>query len=182
MRQLPRIVLMLLGALHGVDQPNAPVQRSPRPIAVAAKPAPKVVPAAVSERQSRRDVYAFIASRGGIRAADRYAGLIVAHARAESIPPLLVAAVVNRESSFSRDAENNGCYGLMQVAAFHFHPGEDPRDPETNLRTGCKLLSGFYRRFGSWPQALTAYNFGPGATVSRGLETSHYAKLVLSGK
>lgn len=131
---------------------------------------------------SEREVFRFIASRAGKQRATELTGLIVAAAKQHAVPPLLVAKVVHRESSYRSHVENGGCYGLMQVAAFHFRRGTDPCDPQANLEAGCKVLAGYHRRFGNWQTALTAYNFGPSATVSRGLTTSRYARQVLAGR
>lgn len=147
------------------------------PTAVTPPPRP-----AASVSPARSAVYAFIRARAGKRAAARYTDLIVAAARAHHVPALLVAKVVNRESSFDPEARNGACSGLMQVAYFHFRHGLDPTRPADNLEVGCSVLAGYKKRFGSWPAALTAYNFGPGATVSRGLGTSRYAELVLAGR
>ncbi|HEY9721281.1 MAG TPA: transglycosylase SLT domain-containing protein [Oscillatoriaceae cyanobacterium] len=149
-----------------------------RPIALT-PPLPRPTPHVVAERQT---VFAFIRSHAGMPAAERYTDLIVAKARAHQIPALLVAKVVNRESSFHADAHNGACSGLMQVAYFHFRHGLSPTRPADNLEVGCSVLAGYKKRFGSWPVALTAYNFGPGATASRGLGTSRYARLVLAGR
>jgi len=46
---------------------------------------------------------------------------------------------------------------------FHFAPGEDPLDPETNLRVGVGILCRLLREAaGDLPRALAAYNGGPG--------------------
>jgi soluble lytic murein transglycosylase-like protein len=46
---------------------------------------------------------------------------------------------------------------------FHFAPGEDPFDPETNLRVGVGILCRLLREAGGdLPRALAAYNGGPG--------------------
>lgn len=127
-------------------------------------------------------VYRFIESRAGKRVARQLTPVIVDKAQKYGLPPVLVAKVIYRESSFRPHVELHRCYGLMQVAYFHFKAGENPYDPATNVDAGCRVLSKYYGRFRNWPQALTAYNFGPTATVSRGLGTSRYARQVMAGK
>jgi hypothetical protein len=45
----------------------------------------------------------------------------------------------------------------MQIMPFHFRPGEDPYDPETNVRRGAQILKDNFRRWGTWDQAAAAY-------------------------
>lgn len=96
---------------------------------------------------------------------------IVAAARAEGVDPLLVAAVVAEESSFRADAISpRGALGLMQVMPYHFRDGEDPFDPETNLRVGTRLLSRLEVQFdGDLARALAAYHAGPALVERRGV-------------
>ena len=86
------------------------------------------------------------------------------HAAAAGLDPCLVAAVVAVESGGDpRAVSPKGARGLMQVMPFHFGPGEDPLDPETNLRTGVVYLRNMIDHArGDLRRALAAYNGGPG--------------------
>ena len=162
---------------------ETPRRAAPLPVKLAAAPSqgpPKLL--ALTPTAQHQAVYRFIESRVGRRTAQRLTPIIVAKANKYGLPPLLVAKVINRESTFRTHVSLYRCYGLMQVAYFHFKAGENPYDAATNVDAGCRVLSKYYGRFRNWPQALTAYNFGPSATVSRGLGTSRYARQVLAGR
>lgn len=173
-------------ATHSVAREPAPVAPQAASVVVPTEKVVALTPhrgprAKKSRPHVRPGVYDYIKSRAGERAAKRFTPLVIAKAEKYGLPPLLIAKVINRESSFRPHVELHGCYGLMQVAHFHFKPGQNPYDPATNIDAGCRVLAKYYGRFRNWPQALTAYNFGPTATASRGLSTSRYARLVMSG-
>jgi soluble lytic murein transglycosylase-like protein len=87
------------------------------------------------------------------------------------IDPLLVVAVMERESRFDPHARGvRGGLGLMQVrpvAAAEVSAGgpiPDERsifEPATNVRLGSAYLARLQDLFGDWELALTAYNMGP---------------------
>jgi len=58
----------------------------------------------------------------------------------------------------------NGPQGLMQVsaAAAEDAGGGDRFDEQQNRVLGRAYLTLMYRRYGSWPDAIAAYNWGPG--------------------
>ena len=170
--------LAMSQAAHSTPAPPIGIRVADAPLGPPKPPAPRLS----NHSTAHAEVYGFIKSRYGERTARRFAGLVVAKAEKYALPPLLVAKIINRESSFRPHVELHGCYGLMQVARFHFKPGQNPRDPATNLEAGCRVLASYHKRFRSWPRTLTAYNFGPGATVSRGLRSSRYARQVLAGR
>ena len=103
--------------------------------------------------------------------ADRYLGelpygrQIREAARAHHLDGLLVASVVEAESSFRPDAVSpKGALGLMQLMPFHMDGIERPLDPATNLGVGARYLSRLSRRFhGDLELAVAAYHAGPGA-------------------
>lgn len=84
--------------------------------------------------------------------------------RAE-VPVELLIAVAYVESRYNPKAVSRvGAMGLMQLM-----PGTaaglkvaDPYDPRQNARGGAELLERLHSRFGNWPTALAAYNWGPG--------------------
>jgi len=84
---------------------------------------------------------------------------------------LLLAALVEAESSFSPDAVSPvGAVGLTQVmpsTAQWLGEAGDLTDPDCNLEAGAAYLAKLLDRFdGDIPMALAAYNAGP-AAVSR---------------
>lgn len=93
-----------------------------------------------------------------------------AAAAGTELPPELVLAVIEVESSFNRFAVSvAGAQGLMQVMPFWKNelgrPDDNLTDNETNLAYGCRILQ-FYlqRENGDLHRALAAYN---GSTGSR---------------
>jgi Transglycosylase SLT domain len=78
-------------------------------------------------------------------------------------------AVDGAESSHGTDprmwrAEPNGPQGRMQVAtaAAIDAGGGDRFDEQQNRALGRAYLARMYRRYGSWADAVAAYNWGPG--------------------
>lgn len=115
--------------------------------------------------------------------------MIAAAARQEKIPPALLSAVVEVESSFQPGAVSKaGALGLTQLM-----PGtaralgvSDPFDPWQNLVGGARFLRGLIDRYpGNLSLAVAAYNAGPGAVDAAGgqippfAETRAYVRLVL---
>lgn len=86
-------------------------------------------------------------------------------ARAHRVDGLLIASVVEAESSFRPDAVSpRGALGLMQLMPFHLEGVDSPLDPAVNLDHGTRYLAGLERRFGGDLElALAAYHAGPGA-------------------
>ena len=104
----------------------------------------------------------------------------------EGVSPTLLRAVIRVESNYDPDAiSRTGAQGLMQlmpqtaqalgvVCAF---------DPRENVLAGTRYLRRQYERFGNWPDALAAYNAGPGRVERREplpAETRAYVREVLS--
>lgn len=89
-------------------------------------------------------------------------------ARTHRVDGLLVAAIVEAESSFRPDAVSpKGALGLMQLMPFHFGELDQPFDPQLNLDRGTAFLATLERRYeGDVRLAIAAYHAGPGA-VSR---------------
>lgn len=101
--------------------------------------------------------------------------LIVRVSAEERIDPLLVAAIVKAESTFSPTATSHrGARGLMQIRASTAQyiaekldlPWRGERalhDPEHNLRLGISYLKYLSKKFdGNIERILAAYNWGPG--------------------
>ena len=112
-------------------------------------------------------------------------------ARRNRVDGLLVAAVVEAESSFLPKAVSpRGAMGLMQVMPATAELDEDDSkelfDPHVNLDAGCRYLGSLIEHYdGDLELALAAYNAGP-ATVARygGIppyeETRNYVDRVLA--
>jgi soluble lytic murein transglycosylase-like protein len=87
---------------------------------------------------------------------------IVRWAAAYELDPNLVATVMQIESCGNPLALSSaGARGLFQVMPFHFQPGEDMNDPETNARRGLAYLKrGLELANGDAGLALAGYNGG----------------------
>lgn len=120
------------------------------------------------------------------------AGLIDVVAASHRIDPLLLGAIVARESAGRADAVSaKGAVGLMQVmpATARALGVTDPaqlRDPATSLIAGATYLKQMQARFGSdLALTLAAYNAGPAAVARhRGVppyaETRAYVAAILA--
>jgi soluble lytic murein transglycosylase len=122
------------------------------------------------------------------RARSEIDNLIEAQARAQSLDPALVRAVVTVESSYDPAARSRkGAIGLMQLmpATARSLDVDDPYDAEQNLRGGTTYLRRMLDRFGGDLElALAAYNAGPEAVdrykgLPPYLETHGYVDRVL---
>ena len=106
-------------------------------------------------------------SREPIVARMPYGGIIRRAAQRHSVDELLLAAVVEAESSFNAMAVSPvGALGLMQVmpATAASYGAGDPLNPAVNVDLGARYLSRLLNRFGGDLElALAAYNAGPGA-------------------
>jgi soluble lytic murein transglycosylase-like protein len=94
-----------------------------------------------------------------------YGPVIDEVARAAGLDPLLLASIVEAESSFDAAAvSTKGAQGLMQLMPDHFEAGQEGLDPEANLALGARLFASLLARYGGDLElALAAYHAGPGA-------------------
>lgn len=113
--------------------------------------------------------------------------VILKHARAYNIDPLLVEILIRYESNFDPQVVSPaGAIGLTQLM-----PGtaaglgvSDPYDVEQNVEAGVHYLAIQMERFGySVPLALAAYNAGPGSIEEYGgvppyAETRYYVDAI----
>lgn len=117
-----------------------------------------------------------------------YENTILAAARAHSLDPALIKAVIAAESAGFMDAISpKGAIGLMQLmpgtAADLLIP--NPRNPHYNIWGGAQYLRQMLDRFnGNITLAIAAYNAGPGAVEkAAGIpaipETQEYVRRVM---
>ncbi len=115
-------------------------------------------------------------------------GMIGAAAQKVGIDEDLLHALVQTESAFDPMARSRaGAMGLTQLM-----PGtakelgvSNPFDPQENLMGGARYLARMIDRFGNLPEALAAYNAGPGAVSRAGgippyAETQKYVQKVMA--
>jgi soluble lytic murein transglycosylase-like protein len=116
-------------------------------------------------------------SREEVRAA---AEAVVAESTRTEVPLDLVLAVIQVESGYHNFARSRvGALGLMQIMpdtgralaqelGIEWHGNETLFQPVDNVRMGTHYLGYLHRRFGTFPAALAAYNWGP-ARIDRRL-------------
>lgn len=96
--------------------------------------------------------------------------LIVAEANRQGVDPGIALAVARTESGVcqwrpdgSVVVSSAGAIGVMQLEpATAAQLGVDPNDVNQNIQGGVTYLKQLYQKYGSWDQALAAYNWGPG--------------------
>lgn len=107
------------------------------------------------------------ASLGGDWApVDRWNAHVQVAAKQAGVPANLLKAIMRLESGGNPNVVSPaGAIGLMQVMPYHFKPGQNPYDPQTNISVAAQLLRSLYDRYGSWEAATKAYFGGtPDAT------------------
>lgn len=104
------------------------------------------------------------------------------------VPVGILVAQGNAESAFDPNAVSSaGAQGIAQfepATAAQF--GIDPFDPAQAIPAQANYLSSLYHQFGSWYDALVAYNWGPGNLSSQGILSApsvslNYANGILTG-
>lgn len=91
--------------------------------------------------------------------------------RAAGLPPELVTLATVESGFYSRAKSSAGAVGIwqftrgtgrqyMRITRWH----DDRLNPETETRAAAELLRSNYDSLGSWPLAITAYNYGTGGT------------------
>lgn len=101
------------------------------------------------------------------KSADKYMHWIIDAETTRGIPPNLLARVAYQESRFrpdiidGRTVSSAGALGIMQIVP-RWHPNVDPLNPKEAIYYAADYLRKLKARFGSWPQALAAYNWGQG--------------------
>lgn len=100
----------------------------------------------------------------------------------------MLVAVGKQESGFNQAAVSPaGAIGMFQLMPETAKAlGIDPHDATQNIVGGAAYLRDQYKRFGSWPLALAAYNAGPGAVEKAGNEipdipeTKQYVRSIMA--
>jgi membrane-bound lytic murein transglycosylase D len=88
------------------------------------------------------------------------------------VPPELVILAAVESGFYSRARSRAGAVGIwqftrgtgkqfMRITRYH----DDRFDPTTATEAAAKLLRSNYLTFGSWPLAITAYNYGTAGTA-----------------
>lgn len=112
-------------------------------------------------------------------AAAPYLSAIARAERVYGLPDQLLARLLWQESRYRADIIDGrskspaGAVGIAQfMPATAAEFGIDARDPWASIDAAGRYLSQLYRRFGNWPEALAAYNWGQGNVSRRGLDAA----------
>ncbi len=124
---------------------------------------------------------------GQVTVPAQFVATIESAAAANGIPASLLAALVSHESGFNPSAVSSaGAEGIAQfMPATAQGMGVNPFDSTSAINGAAKLLGAYSSRFGSYANALAAYNAGPTAVARYGgvppyPETQAYVPTVLA--
>ena len=118
----------------------------------------------------------------------KYAILATSLCIENKVPVHLFLSLIKMESDFRYDAINqnkNGSFdiGLGQLNTYTFknYSKKELENPRINLKLSIKTLKDLHSYFGSWEQALAAYNAGISRVVKDEIpeSTQRYVKKVL---
>lgn len=99
-------------------------------------------------------------------------------ANAYGIPPHVLTGLITVESGWNPNAVGAaGEQGITQLM-----PGTAPNidrfDPYQSITFTAQLLRSYFDKFGSWDQALAAYNAGPNGNFNNPQTQSYVAKIL----
>ena len=124
---------------------------------------------------------------GNVTVPAAYAGTIEQAASSNGIPASLLAALLYHESRFEPNVVSSaGAEGIAQfMPATAAGMGIDPTNPTQSIEGAAQLLGSYTRQFGSYADALAAYDAGSSAVERYGgippyAETQAYVPAVLS--
>lgn len=124
---------------------------------------------------------------GTVAIPSQYMPTVLDAANANGIPASLLGALLSQESGFNPAAVSHaGAVGIAQfMPSTALGMGVNPYDPTSAIYGAAKLISSYLAKFGSYAEALAAYNAGAGAVESYGgippyPETQAYVKNILS--
>ncbi len=105
--------------------------------------------------------------------------LIRQQERAFAMPSGLLAAVAERESAFRNDIitceifGGAGEQGIMQLKPrWHLDSQAQRCNPQIAIPYAAKYLAKNYLRFGTWAEAVAAYNWGPTDLATYGIQNA----------
>jgi len=122
----------------------------------------------------------------------KYAGMVASAEAAYDIPSDMLARLLYQECRWREDVITGrttspvGALGIAQfMPATAREMGINPLDPEQAIPAAARYLKSLYGRFGTWAQALAAYNWGQGNVARKGLtlapaETRNYYTQILA--
>jgi soluble lytic murein transglycosylase-like protein len=99
--------------------------------------------------------------------------------KAYAMPVGLLEGIADRESRFRHDIVSGqlkggvGEAGVMQLhPAYHLSDDRERIDPNIAIPYAAKYLAQNFLKFGTWEEAIAAYNWGPGNLERSGLQAA----------
>ena len=126
------------------------------------------------------------------RAPEKYAATIASAEQQYGIPDAMLERLFYQECRYREDIitgrvrSSVGALGIAQfMPATAVELGIDPLEPRQAIPAAARYLSGLFKRFGNWSEALAAYNWGQGNVSRKGLanaprETRNYYSQILA--
>lgn len=126
------------------------------------------------------------------RPPEKYSSTIAAAEQANGLPRDMLARLLWQESRYREDiitgkvSSPAGALGIAQfMPATAREMGIDPLNPDQAIDAAGRYLARLFRMFGSWSEALAAYNWGMGNVQRKGLdaaprETRNYYAQILA--
>lgn len=116
---------------------------------------------------------------------------IVQQCRDFDIPPELVYAIIEKESTWDADAVNGAgnCFGLMQISSVNLNTLNqtlgisDLYDPYQNVAAGMWMINNYIDRYDDYNIALMCYNCGEGGAmnlIDSGVYSTAYSRSVIN--
>lgn len=115
---------------------------------------------------------------GTVGAGTPYAELFNAAGVRYGVSPRVLAAIGYVESRFQTDVVSSaGAVGMMQfLPSTAASMGVDPKDPASAIDGAARYLRSGIDRFGNLEMAIAAYNVGPGAVATSGIQPGSQAE------
>jgi membrane-bound lytic murein transglycosylase B len=115
---------------------------------------------------------------GTVGAGTPYAELFNAAGAKYGVSPRVLAAIGYVESRFQTDVVSSaGAVGMMQfLPSTAASMGVDPTDPASSIDGAARYLRSGIDRFGNLEMAIAAYNVGPGAVATSGIQPGSQAE------
>jgi soluble lytic murein transglycosylase-like protein len=126
------------------------------------------------------------------RAPAKYASMIASAENQQGLPATMLERLLYQECRYREDIitgkvrSGAGAMGIAQfMPATAAELGIDPLDPAQAIPAAAKYLRGLFNKFGTWSEALAAYNWGQGNVQRKGLaqaprETVNYYTQILA--
>lgn len=178
----------------GVVTPTAKPRKRPQKAAQGstgglAKPLTKPPTGKKPLKVAKRLQKAVKKSSGGVPdyVPQQYAGLVSKASRKSNVPAPILSALLRQESGFDPNISSPaGASGIAQfMPGTAASRGVDPMNPKSAIPGAADLLRENKNAYGSWKNALAAYNAGGGAVEQYGgvppySETQNYVKTIMS--